>query len=335
MQRPLQQEGGVVQAARRYLDCANSGRHVAEAMASLVATTSRLSLANLENWERKLRAELFESEWTSSSTRWKFWKRPTRSLSWLDLCSGDGFRRERTLRTLSEGAPNGFFCLLTLRRLNDWVPEVRAAARQHLPIIAERSDAQYVVDALWNALPHCISWGRMGDPDREVLTHLISIESVAVMLKSRIVSAASGPATSILSQTGRAPALDRWLSEIATNAIQPSVRARAYRCLIEGRTVWVVGRKWVWTDLRWCKGRFEQILEERSISGGGRVAEVLKMALLDRSPIVRRVAGDMLIQQWAFLGAECRDLADLLASDPFPSLAERGRFVLSRLSGSI
>ena len=328
----LQNEGDVLMAARRFVHSSIKGRGEVEAMACLVNVTSHLSLNNLEAWERKLRMELWEIDRYPPS-RWRLWKRPTRFVSWLDLCSGDGFRRERTLRALSERAPNGFFLSLALRRLNDWVSEVRAAAREHLPRIVERSDPKDVIDALWTTLPHFSTWARLGDAERQVLVDLISIDHLAVALKSRIVSAASGPATAILAQVGRAPKLDRWLGEIATSAIQPSVRAKAYRCQFERRMVWVVGRRWVWTDIKWCKGRFEPILGERPISPQGPFVEVLRMALSDRSPIVRRVAGEFLIQHLRDIGAESAGLAEKLASDPSPSVAERGRFALAQLCG--
>ena len=333
MSYQLQHENDVLAAVRRFLHSGIAGREAAEAMASLVAETSRLSLTNLDAWERKIRTELRAIEERSSPVRCKFWKRPAHFASWLDLCSGNGFERERILRALSEGAPNGFFCALALRRLNDWVPQVRAAAREHLLQIAKRSDPEYVVDALWNTLPHWISWGRTEDADRQVLTDLTSIEEVALALKSRIVGSTSGPATAILAQAGRAPVLDQWLSEIAEAAIQPSVRAKAYRCQLEGRMVWVVGRKWTWTDIRWCKGRFEPILGERSVSIGSPFLEILRMALVDRSPMVRRVAGELLIRHLESVGADSFALAKRLASDPSPSVAERGRFALVRLSG--
>ena len=44
---------------------------------------------------------------------------------WYDLLSGDGFRRERFLLEVNEGAPSAFLLAMFLRRLNDWVPQVR------------------------------------------------------------------------------------------------------------------------------------------------------------------------------------------------------------------
>lgn len=326
----LQNENDVLTAVRRFLRSSIDHRDEAEAMSSVVEVTSHLSLTNLEVWEGKLRMELWEIDRFPPS-RWKFWSISRRSVSWLDLCNGDGFRRELAFRALSERAPNGFFLTLALRRLNDWVPEVRAAAREHLPMIVERSDPNYVVDALWTTLSHFSTWARIGDAGRQVLVDLISLGDLAVALKSRIVSATSGPTATILAQIGRTPILDRWLDEIATSAIQPAVRAKAYRSQLKRRIVWVVGRRWVWTELKWCKGRFEPVLGERPLSPDRPFVEILRMALVDRSPFVRRLAGEFLIQQLSAIGDESVELAESLASDPSPSVAERGRFALAQL----
>src|SRR5919198_5843944 len=186
-----QVDNAVLAAVRRFLHASPAGSEAMEALASLIAETSRLPLTHLEARERALRAELWVAEEARRGPRWKFWSKPARFVSWLDLCSGDGYTRERTLRALSDGAPNGFFCSLAVRRLNDWVPEVRAAARERLPLIASRSNPEHIVDALWHTLPHSISWSRLQDRDRLVLTDLVSIEGVSTVLKDRIVSAAA------------------------------------------------------------------------------------------------------------------------------------------------
>ena len=55
------------------------------------------------------------------------------------------------------------------------------------------------------------------------------------------------------------------------------------------------------------------------------------MAIKDRSPIVRRVAGEMLVREFKSIGAESIKLAELLASDSSPSVAEWGRYAIDRL----
>lgn len=328
---PYQQEHEekVLSALKKFAQSVNLESKVVADMSTLVDATTNLSLTNLDLWERLLRWR-FSSELKSSMPHnSKFGTQPPRFLTWVDLCSEDGFKREKTLRTLSGAAPNGFFFAIAVRRLNDWVPQVREAAREKLPIIAKLTNPEFVVDVLCIMLPYWNSWGRMEDKDKQVLMEIASIEKVAHSLKSRILSVTAGPMTSVLSQMGRTEVLDPFLGEIAKKAIQPSVRAKSYRCLLEGKMVWCAGRHWEWTDKRYCKGHFKPILCERHLVFTSPFLETLKLAAIDRSSIVRRVAGEMLIRELENLD-ESLVLAQLLASDSSPSVAERGKFALNR-----
>jgi hypothetical protein len=331
MSRRLHNESAISAAIDRLLSVGSAGDDVTDAMASLIAETSLLPLDNLDQWERLIRTELWAFESRPSSSWWRFRRKRSSFASWLDLCSGDGFRRERTLRTLSGGAPNAFLLALAVRRLNDWVPQVRAAARESVPRLAECSAPKHVVDALWNVLGHCDTWGRLEAADRQALDQLITIEPVGVELCSRILAATAGPVTKILSQAGRVPTLDHFLKVFAAAAVQPSVRAKAYRSLLDGRVSWVVGRKWRWTDLKWCKGRFEPVIEGRAIREAPNFLGILEMALADRSALVRRVAAEFLIRQLSSIGDNAANIAERLASDPSAYVAERGRFAVATL----
>lgn len=325
----MEHDSAVVEAIRRHLAAGSSSRTAA--MVDVVAETSSLALTNLDRWERTIRAELWLAERHPTLSHWKVWSRAAHQDSWLHLCSGDGYRRERALLGLSEGVPNSFSFSLVLRRLNDWVPQVRAAARERLKAIAERSDPTHIADALWCTFPHWSSWGRMEPVDRAAILGLTSFEQVAHILKLRILSAAAGPAAQVLSQAGRAPALDEWLVEFAEAAVEPSVRARAYQFLLEGRVLWVAGRRWVWTEIQWCKGRDEPILEERRLPQSNNVLNLLHAAVADRSPLVRRVAADFVVQRRDSLGVDALDLARRLSADSSSYVALRGRFALTKL----
>lgn len=322
-------ERDVAAAIRRFLEAPS--RETPDAMAALIAATEGLPLGKLDAWERTIRQELWAAETGQSSNAWEFWRKPARFASWLDVCSADGWRREAILRTAQGNAPNGFFLAFALRRLNDWVPQVRAAAREHLPRLASASDPQHVADALWAVLPHCGSWGRMDDGDREVLTELVSLKESARALKSRVLTATAGPAPAVLTQAARALVVDSWFEEVAQDAMQPAVRARAYRFLLDGRVRWVVGRKWRWIDLTWGKGRFEPVVEEREIVAGRAMQALLYQALKDPSAMVRRVTADALVEHLASLGADAPALAKRIAADRSASVAERGRFALAKL----
>jgi hypothetical protein len=331
MQHQQEHEDRVLSAVREFAKSINSGRKVVADMSVLVDATSSLSLSNLDYWERLFRWEFSKALKSSTPSKWKLWAQATPFLTWIDLCGADGFTREKTLRSLSGAAPNSFFFALAVRRLNDWVPQVRQASREKIPIIAKDSNSEHVVDALCATLPHWNSWGRLEDAGKQVLLEITSIEAVAQALKLRIISATSGPMTSILAQAGRTATLDPCLSEIAKDAIQPSVRAKAYRSLFEGKMVWFEGRKWEWTDIRYCEGRLKPILSERNLSVTSPFLETLNLAAVDHSPMVRRVAGEMLIRELKTIGEESFKLANLLASDSSPSVAERGKFALKRL----
>lgn len=264
----------------------------------------------------------------SSQPKWKVWIKPSQLLSWLDLISWDGYKRENTLRTITGAAPNGFFFALALRRLNDWVPQVRDAAIEKLPLLAEASEPVLIVDALCATLSHWNSWGRIGELEKQVLLEIISRKEIGKTLKSKLISSTSGPMTTLFAQVGRTTVLDEYVNEIAENAIQPSVRARAFRSQLEGRIVWIEGRKWEWTDLQYCKGRLKPIISERKLTITSPYLEVLRKSSVDRSSVVRRVAAEFLIRDFDVLGEDSMRLAKLFASDKSAAVSERGRFAL-------
>jgi hypothetical protein len=328
-------EAEVLSAVRQFARSVSLGRQDTADMSKLVAATSHLCLTNLDGWERLLRREFADETSVTLPSGWKMQSKPPPFVTWMDICSDDGFRREMALRTLSGAAPNAFFLALAARRLNDWVPQVREVARVRFPIIAADTDPEIVVDVLCATLPLWNSWGRMEDEDKQALIEIASIQKVRDALKTRIVSATSGPMTAVLSQAGCAGLLDCYLDEIARMAVQPSVRAKGYRCLLEGKMVWSTGTKWEWTDIRYCEGRRNPMLSERPLLAAPPFVETLRTAALDQSAIVRRVAVEMLIRQPEKAGDESLKLAELLASDSVPSVAERGRFALERARTSM
>ncbi|BDM77315.1 hypothetical protein [Acaryochloris marina] len=252
---------------------------------------------------------------------------------WLDCCSGNGYRREQALRALNEGAPNAFLCALVLRRLNDWVLQVRAAAREYIPTMAAHTQPEYLVEALWALLLSVHTWGRVQTEDLDVLMNLLSIADVPSRLVSKLIQSTTGPAARILGQVGRTPVLDPFLPILCEQAIQPAVRAKAYRSQLEGCMVWFEGRKWVWTDRRWCQGQYVPVLGERKIRVYRPFLELLAKAAQDDSPIVQRFAGDVLLAKLDDLGGDACPIATRLSTDAYPSVAERGVFAVKRIEG--
>lgn len=324
-------EDKVISAVKEFASTINAGSKVVADMSAIVEATSLLPMSNFDYWERLIRSEFSLALENSTQSHWKFWSKPHELLTWLDLISWDGYKREKTLRTLSGGAPNVFFFSLALRRLNDWVPQVREAAREKLPEIANNTAPEHVVEALCIALSNWNSWRRIGKAGKQVLLQIICRDDIADALKIKLISSASGPMPSLFSQLGRSPILDDELENIAILAIQPSVRAKAYRSLFEGRIVWTEGRTWEWTDIRYCKGRFKAVISERKLAIQTPFFDLLRRSSVDRSSIVRRVSAEFLIKELDTLGDSSREFAEKFASDKSNPVAERGLFALKKL----
>lgn len=324
-------EDKITSAVKEFARSINSGGKVVADMSALIDVTDKLPLSSFDFWERLIRSEFSLALRQSSPPVWKVWSKPKELVTWLDLICWDGHRREKALRALSGAAPNAFFFSLAVRRLNDWVPQVRKAAREKLPEIARSTDPEYVVEALCVALSNWSSWGRIEGPDKEVLLQIICEKEIARSFRSKLVSSASGPMPSLFSQLGRTPILDGEIEEIAGSAIQPSVRAKAYRSLFERRIVWVEGRKWEWTDIRYCEGRLKPIVADRKLDIRTPLLELLKKSAEDRSPIVRRVSAEILIRELGSLRSVARVFAEKFASDKSRPVSERGEFAIRKL----
>lgn len=331
MQKSQDMEDKVLTAVKDFARSINSGGKVVADMSALVDATSNLPLANFDYWERLIRSEFRKALEGATQSKWQFSGKSTQLLTWLDLISWDGYKRENTLRTLSGAAPNAFFFSLAVRRLNDWVPQVREAARDKLLLLTKETEPKYVVETLCIALSNWNSWGRIEEADKQILLQIISREEIAESLKSKLISSTSGPMPLLFSQLGRTSILDDYLAEIADCSIQPAVRAKAFRSLFEGRMVWVDGRKWEWTDIRYCEGRLKAVVSERKIDIKTSFLDLLNKSAIDPSSIVRRVSAEFLIRDLEKLGNESKNFAERFASDKSNPVSERGRFALRKL----
>lgn len=324
-------EDKIISAVKDFANSINSGGKVVADISPLIDATSQLPLSSFDYWERLIRSEFSLALRESTPPKWKVWSKPSELLTWLDLISWDGYKREKTLRTLSGAAPNTFFFSLAIRRLNDWVPQVREAARDKLPEIAKSTNPEFVVEALCIALSNWNSWGRIEDADKAVLLQIICEEKIAESLRLKLISSTSGPMPSLFAQLGRTSILDESIENIASEAAQPTVRAKAFRSLFEGKVSWIEGRKWEWTDIRYCEGRLKPIVSEREIGVQASLLTLLKLSSEDRSSIVRRISAEILIRDLSNIGGIARVYAEKFASDKSQAVSERGRFALKKL----
>lgn len=300
----------------------------------LVTITSDVPLSSFDYWERMIGCEYSRNLQTSNLPKWNFWSKPkpTELEGWLELICRDGFKREKALQTISGPAPNTFFFSLAVRRLNDWVPQVRQAARQALPKITKTTDPHFVVEALYIAFSNWNSWGRIQEIDKKILLQIICDEKIAILLKSKVTLSPSGPMPSLFSQLGRTSILDDKIEEIATFAVQPMVRAKAYRALYEKRITWFESWHWEWDDIRYCKRKRKAIIGERTLEINIPLLELIRRSSEDRSSIVRSVSAEILIRELSSLGSDANRFADKFALDESNTVSERGQFALKKIA---
>ena len=332
MQKYQEATNDIILALRAFSRSIDSSNGYSGDMSSLIHVTSNLKLVNLGYWEHIIRSELNDSLYSTTQSKWTRWFIPAPKLTWLDIVSADGYKREKSLRAISkDGAPNAFSLALAVRRLNDWVPQVRTAAREVLPSLLNSTEPQYVVEVLCMLLMNWHSWGKIEETDKQIFLDMVIPKEMALLLKSRLISSTSGPIPSLLSQIGRTDILDNHLNEIASDAIQPYVRAKAYRSLFEGRITWVKAREWQWVDKYYGEKKLIPIIGERKIDVQMPFLELLSRSANDQSPIVRQVSAEFLIRNIENLGVKTRAFAEKFAADKSSNVREQGKFVLRKL----
>jgi len=296
----------------------------------ILQASADLPLSSLDTSERQIRSAfgyLFFSQ--------KIDEEVTPELAWLYLSHWDGYSRETAIRRLNVFAPNSVLLAILIRRLNDWVPQVQAAARQVLPSVVAASDPDDVVDALFAILPNWSSWQRIEPDSRQIVLDLMGQPRWTKEYKTKLIAVESGGLSRVFAQLGRSPVLDVHLADISQHSIQSAIRNKAYQSMLSSEMSWVEGRKWQWTDLKYCKGREQPVVASRSLSFTYPLLETLNAAVADRSVMVRRLAAQSLINRLDLLGRQdAFALAERLIRDAAPSVVERGEFVLKKLSAN-
>jgi hypothetical protein len=250
----------------------------------------------------------------------------TSGLEYLFLFHRDGRLREAALLKITGGIPSPFLVAAVLWRLNDWAVPVREAAvrcaNRSLPLTAPAVVARTAAALLVRQL----SWGRWGE-ERAVVDHLFARDDVVEHLAGLIGSDATGPIARALRHALRTPALDPYLQRIASEAVQPYVRAVALDALINGEAEWRSGFAWQWTDKSMGNRRRIAVYDHRTLTVSGSREALIARGVEDRSAIVRRVALNGVIRH--LLGTpKGREYAAMLIADRAPSVRERAEFVL-------
>lgn len=250
-------------------------------------------------------------------------------LAWLFLFHADGHVRQAALDVIQGPISSGSGIVSLVVRLNDWVPQVREAAVRTIARCLPETGSEPLVDAALLLLGRGSTWGRWGLEEAKALEYLIDRPEVILRLAELIRQSNEGPMTGILASALRWPRIDAHLPGLARSAAQPAVRALAFRVLIAGLARWPAGLRWIWLDKPAQRGKAVTTLAERALSSTVEREPLILAAAVDRSPRVRRVAAQALVDfHWAPDLIE-KLLPDLLA-DRDAGVRERAEFVRKR-----
>ncbi|TCR06735.1 hypothetical protein EDF70_101696 [Neorhizobium sp. JUb45] len=246
---------------------------------------------------------------------------------------GDGRVREVALKVL-DGAitlPVVFYGLVS--RLNDWSPEVRAAARQTFARCFDKTSIEVLLPAVWVLLinsRHWLRWAGTNDFREAVMERRDLVEA----LVNRLVSEKRSKAGGVFGIVCQSRHVDPLLPFLAVHASQPHIRAIAVNYLSAAYVRFPLGtwsRQWVDKSA----GMFRMVpdMGERSV-GGYDVSSVVACALGDRANAVRKEALDAVIRHRRDPGFQpliVRCLKEL-SGDPKPSIQFRLEYLQRMLA---
>ncbi|WP_157738864.1 hypothetical protein [Labrenzia sp. VG12] len=231
-----------------------------------------------------------------------------------------GFVREIALRHV-RSIDSAFEFALVLRRMNDWVPEVRSAAVELVErsLFSETADTKSVRATVSGCLELLLSANELGRADsvsRRVLDRLLTDTGCLDELSANLMSGRQNSAPKLLKQALKRALVVEHLPGLALGARHPAVRRVALKALLDGRFVW----------------KAYQSLRQTSIELAVGKDELAETGLRDRSVEVQDVALQYIVntpdsrlnREETFRG---------LLSSRHPCLTDKASFGLARLLG--
>jgi hypothetical protein len=214
--------------------------------------------------------------------------------AWLFLFHPNGHVRESALDTIKDPPTSAFFSAALAWRLNDWAKPVRQAAQRCAERILRHTDADVAADVALYLLDRHLVWGRWNE-EAKALDQMFERRDVMAGIAAQLRQRATGPMATYLRHALRYQGFDEHLPGLAVAAVQPSVRALAYRCLISGKAAWPAGYEWAWIDKVYGIRQRVPKIETRDVQRSVPVSDLVGAAFRDKSAFVRRVAADALI----------------------------------------
>jgi hypothetical protein len=246
--------------------------------------------------------------------------------AWLFIFHHNGYVRHAALEAIRSPPTSAFFFAAIALRLNDWVPQVRAAAMACAARVLGDAAPSVAALSATALLDRRLVWSRW-DSEFESLDAIFGRADVVEKLADHLSLAGAGPRANWLRHALRYPNMDAQLARLAADAVNPAVRAVALQTLVTRIARWPVGFEWRWIDKVYGKRHRVAVYEDRPIAEDIPVAVLINAGVYDRSPMVRRVAADALMSRRTEV-PNAQMLIERLAIDKSAALRSRADFLL-------
>jgi len=257
-------------------------------------------------------------------------------LGWLLMFHGNGHVREASLRALDQPPQTAFEFAAIVARMNDWVPQVRAATRRFAETAFPRCDAKIVAESAAYLLPRLGTLQRWDADTRNALDARLYQQDVLDALCAHILVENVGPNGALLRQLLRRGEFDAHLEQLVRHAKMPIIRAIAAEAVMRGKVRWVAGSARKWIDKPAGLWRKVPVIEQRGITVPFDAAALCRTAAQDKSPVVRLGIARALSDAWRTGGAFEDEIAALLIVDKKPNVRFHAEFyLLKRSEGGI
>ena len=251
-------------------------------------------------------------------------------LAHLFLFHSDGHLREASLNQIDGALESPFFFAAIAWRLNDWVPQVRSAARACADRTFVKTDASLIAAAQSALLVKARRWGRWQGAGSE-LQSAFGRPDVGQAIFDAIMSGKNTGTGAVLRAVLQESSLDAKLIALFEAARLAEVRAIALRTLVTGCFAWRSGYEWQWENKVYGFRKRRAIIVRREIEHTIDVAPLIRRGAADKSAMVRRAAADGLVHHRFSLPSVDEIVAGML-TDESPAVRWRADFVRRNLA---
>ena len=252
-------------------------------------------------------------------------------LSHLFIFHGDGHLREAALRNCSDTPESPFQFVALVYRLNDWVEQVRNAARERANSVFPKTSAEVVAEASLFLFTQMQQLKRWGDDECAILEAALFRPDVLEALANLLVQRHAGPLGRILRQALARPGLETFLPRLAREAAQPMVRAVSLETLIKRRARWQEGHEFRWIDKPYGIGRQVRKYAQRPVEHQLCIETLMREGSRDRAVEVRRAVARGLIDLRHELSPAMKEVGRQFLQDRSPAIREKAEFYLGYL----